>query len=260
MNRDKSSQLVKEISLGLMTTFTDIVLYSLYLLSFSIGKTASSRDIYKSFREADEVFSKYNTRSLINALVKLKSRKKYINFNLTTKTPIAITNSGRKRLTEIIPAYKIERPWDGKLYLISYDIPEKKRGLRDYFRSQLRLIGAGLLQDSLWLSPYNPSETLRSYIKQFSLEEWVIIAPLDKEIIHSKQNLDMLLEKVYKLSEINKLYCQFIDNVEEKRRISSAFTYFSILKKDPQLPFELEPKDFRAKEANMKFEKGVLKQ
>lgn len=53
--------------------------------------------------------------------------------------------------------YSIQRParWDGKWRVLIFDIPEKKRGLRDKVRNTLRAIGFKRLQYSVWVYPFD---------------------------------------------------------------------------------------------------------
>ena len=50
-----------------------------------------------------------------------------------------------------------EKPkrWDGKWRVLIFDIPERKRNIRDYIRSTLVTLGFYHLQDSVWVCPYD---------------------------------------------------------------------------------------------------------
>ena len=56
--------------------------------------------------------------------------------------------------------FKMSKPkrWDGKWRVLIFDIPEKKRNLRDRVRETLSAIGFVRLQDSVWLYPYECEE------------------------------------------------------------------------------------------------------
>ncbi len=66
-----------------------------------------------------------------------------------------ITEEGQKRLSSILPQYDDKRVWDKRVYLITYDLPIKKNKERNYLRFFLRRIGCGMLQKSVWITPYN---------------------------------------------------------------------------------------------------------
>ena len=51
------------------------------------------------------------------------------------------------------PEERWNRGWDGKWRMVVFDLPEKKRGLRNKLRKQLRAARFGGLQGSVWISP-----------------------------------------------------------------------------------------------------------
>lgn len=58
--------------------------------------------------------------------------------------------------------FRLERPkkWDKKWRVIIFDIPEKKRRIRDQVRSLFKSAGFYLLQDSVWVYPYDCEDVL----------------------------------------------------------------------------------------------------
>lgn len=58
--------------------------------------------------------------------------------------------------------FKLERPnkWDRKWRVIIFDIPEKKRKIRDQVRTLFKSAGFYLLQDSVWVYPYDCEDVL----------------------------------------------------------------------------------------------------
>lgn len=50
---------------------------------------------------------------------------------------------------------KKPRRWDGKWRLVIFDIPEKRRGVRDRIRTLVARLGFLRLQDSVWVYPYD---------------------------------------------------------------------------------------------------------
>ena len=70
----------------------------------------------------------------------------------TTNTSAPI-ESDLKALGGCDPEERWNRGWDGKWRIIVFDLPEKKRGLRNDLRKQLRSARFGGLQRSVWISP-----------------------------------------------------------------------------------------------------------
>ncbi len=67
---------------------------------------------------------------------------------------------------------KKRRP-DGKWQMVIFDIPEKKRVLRDIFRENLQILGYKILQQSVWVCPYEISKETEGIIRQYSLDPYV---------------------------------------------------------------------------------------
>jgi len=98
------------------------------------------------------------------------SRRRLVEHGLLSYTKdgfITLTKKGTQKLHELEKHdYKIPRPkrWDKKWRVLIFDIPEKKRFLRDKIRLTLSSIGFKRLQDSVWVYPYD-CEDLITLIK-----------------------------------------------------------------------------------------------
>lgn len=94
---------------------------------------------------------------------------------------IEVRGEGRKREVHLTPrgervvdrlyagAYAIPLParWDGKWRLVMFDVPEKRKKVRDTLRMLLRTAGFIHFQDSAWIQPYPCDELvtlLRSHL------------------------------------------------------------------------------------------------
>lgn len=119
------------------------------------------------------------------------SRKNTIRFNqriqqaltrLEHRGLIRITREGKKRDIHLTKqgegtvdalyagAYVIPMPvrWDGKWRLVMFDVPEKRKKVRDTLRMLLRNAGFIHFQDSAWVQPYPCDELvtlLRSHLQ-----------------------------------------------------------------------------------------------
>jgi len=162
-------------------------------------------------------------------------------------------------LKGLFPEFSKIPSWDGNWYLVNFDIPERLRQKRDIFRENLILLGFGKLQNSVWISPYNFLGDVEKIIKELNLSPYIILAISDKVgRIESK----ILAEKIWKVSEIQKDYREFISQFGEKENPSPLevfFKYHSILRKDPRLPKELLPEDWAGEEAYRLYSKITKK-
>lgn len=71
------------------------------------------------------------------------------------------------------------RDWDGNWTLVSFDIPEKRRAVRDLLRSRLKEWGFVPWQKSLWASKKNCTIPLRKFIKHLGVNSWVRVLESD---------------------------------------------------------------------------------
>lgn len=209
----------------------------------------TSIDVTRRFEDVQKLIGEdLNYRTIKNAILKLAAA------GLITKNPtrnsleIAITKLGLTRLKPVIPSYNEKRPWDDHLYLVSYDMPAKPKRKRDLLREYLRRIGAVLLQESLWLTPYNPRDIVTDFIREQEIKGSIIISKLGTDGAIGEEKLCDLIRRVYRLDKLNERYGEFIETYGSHKKITSLFgistSYLALLKDDPQLPFALLPDDF----------------
>ncbi|MDZ4229059.1 MAG: PaaX family transcriptional regulator C-terminal domain-containing protein, partial [Patescibacteria group bacterium] len=129
--------------------------------------------------------------------------------------------------------------------LMSYDIPEARKVERNRLRRLLKTLGCGLLQESVWLTPYNPKKILEEFVGENDLAGLVLVSDLGKDGSIGEEDNRGLVARVYQLDRLNRLYWEFIDRWKDKKpNLEMLSHFFSILKDDPQLPFELLPDDW----------------
>ena len=85
-------------------------------------------DANRVVEEVHGMLDEVNYKTIKKALYNLSSRGFVDYIHSDDHTALAITNLGKKRIEEILPTYKTDRPWDGHIYLVSYDIPTKACG------------------------------------------------------------------------------------------------------------------------------------
>lgn len=76
---------------------------------------------------------------------------------------VALTKKGQKRLAEIeLADYQLPRPerWDKKWRIVSFDIKEKKKEIRESLRTALETVGFVLLHKSVWVYPHDCEDFL----------------------------------------------------------------------------------------------------
>lgn len=228
------------VTKGIATSLAD---YLLIQLSFWLEMMASPRDVYKLSDQLLEDFPVRKTRA--RRTVGYLKQRGMIVYSRGGSDP-RITIAGKKRLRRLLPSYDPVRHWDQKLYLIVYDIPEKKRVVREILRDYLKKVGCGMLQNSVWITPYDPREVLKKFVLERGLVGQVLIGDLSRGNRIGGESWEELLARVYNLSALNTRYKEFLTEYSKRKDPLSwmAIDFLAILKDDPQLPFILLPQDW----------------
>jgi len=254
MRKKDIGKKVLQISGGVIGTVFDLFLYQTFL-AFTLAGKRSPYQIDTGFDQAGQLLGEINHATIANSLYTLV-RKGLIKPRKHGSLTYAITEEGKKRISETIPTYKTTRPWNGYLYLVSYDIPRKSNTKRNILRTYLKKIGCGKLQDSLWMSPYNPEGIIEEFVDTYAIPGTILVSKLGKDGAIGQENRKTLIAKVYDYKTLSKRYDDFIQEYSRQKHplpLDVSLAYFAILKDDPQLPFPLEPDDFPARNASALF-------
>ena len=122
-------------------------------------------------RQDYEAWKRFNIPYLRRTLSRLEKQKLIEIDEKDGMQIVKITDSGKRKILKFaIEELAVEKPkiWDGKWYLISYDIPGKLRRLRAIFREYLKAWGFYPLHESVYLHAYpcgKQLEFLREYLR-----------------------------------------------------------------------------------------------
>lgn len=97
---------------------------------------------------------------IVSTLASRLSKKGLLKFN---GKYYELTKEGEKKLRQLeLSDYRIKRPkvWDKKWRVIIFDIPEKKRGVREQVRNLFIKARFRRLQDSVWVYPYDREDII----------------------------------------------------------------------------------------------------
>ena len=156
-----------------------------------------------------------------------------------------LTEKGFQELALYFPYVRfLKEKWDGKLRILSYEIPEKKRELRDRLRRQVEGWGLGPWHRSFWLTPHPIIDNLRELT--FGKEEEKYIQAFEAD--HVFGDREILIEKVWGKSQLDRKYRELFkkwhlilsqseDKAEKLKKVTAE--YIVLLRQDPGLPVEL---------------------
>lgn len=177
-----------------------------------------------------------------------------------------ITHKGFHELCLEFPFFRyLYDKWDGKWRILSYEIPEKKRELRDKLRREVSGWGLGPWHRSFWLTPHPIIENLRELISEKEEEQYVQAF----ESAHVFGDRENLIEKVWQKTVLDQKYRDLFkrwhnilssdgDKIEKFKRVIGEYT--AILRDDPGLPAELVGEKWIGFEAFQLFKeiRGIL--
>lgn len=209
------------------------------------------------------------------ALSRMSKQKWLVSRKIGNRSYYSMSEYGKEHLDEAAERiYKIEPgPWNKRWCIVSYNIPEKRRGLRDRFRKELNYLGFGLLTNSTWISPNDLTSRVNQVTESLEISSFVEI--FSAKHVSGRQPKE-LVQKCWNLDEINQAYKEFMDiyqpryekiekKVKQGKKIEESFCfvektklvhqYRKFLFIDPDLPKELLPEVWLGHEADDLFRK-----
>ena len=74
---------------------------------------------------------------------------------------LRITEKGSKALAfeqSVLSLNRSNRKWDGRWRIVTFDVPERRRGVRGRLRAMMKSVGFIRMQESVWVYPYDCEE------------------------------------------------------------------------------------------------------
>lgn len=144
------------------------------------------RAVYPEFYEIKRIFEKKRRRKDFSKLISYLKRKGWIKVKeIKERKVLLLMPLGREKVLKIRKRFSIhlskKKRKDGKLLMAAFDIPEKKKGIRNYFRGKLIELGFQQFQKSIWISPYDTLKELKEIIENLQIDEFVKIFLIEEK-------------------------------------------------------------------------------
>src|SRR3989344_1641787 len=139
------------ISKIILCTIAGVGLLSVALLA------PNAVQVMKMF-ESGEKRKKLHKSRIKTALNRLISEGAIRKVEKNNKLYFELTPKGQKKLGDLYRyqlVMKKPKKWDGKWRIVSFDIYEKRRDVRDKLRRTLKSVGFLQLHQSMWIYPYD---------------------------------------------------------------------------------------------------------
>lgn len=198
--------------------------------------------------------SDYKASNFANAMSRLLRTDQIERIVKNGEPYLRLSSQGKKTMIRDFSIFKFaQKPWDHFWRIVFYDIPEEQRKIRVGLQRKLVELGFGKLQESAYVSAFDLAEDIREYVLVHNLGDWVFVS-VSKRLFAGNEKA--LAEKVWRLTELNQRYKDWLESLEEKNEkegLSIAYTSFlEIIKDDPCLPKELLPTDWLGEKARRK--------
>lgn len=127
---------------------------------------ASYSQFYKSL-----VFDDYQSPSLVKTLNQMVEKEEVRQIG----AGLMLGDKGEELIEELWPLLKFKgQKWDRKWRLVIFDLPEKRRHLRDRLRLLLLQIGFGKWQRSIYVTPFDVMSRVNAFLAEEGLEKMVV--------------------------------------------------------------------------------------
>lgn len=170
----------------------------LLLGGLALGLSASPRRSFRILKYIGKEWNALNREALHRSIRALYSSHLVgIRYEANGLCTLFLSEAGRRRaLTYTIDDMKIKKPrsWDRKWRIITFDIPERKRQMRDTLRVRLRQLGLLEFQKSVFVHPYPCDDEIDFLVELYHARPFVrtIIAESIDNGLHYKHKFGLL--------------------------------------------------------------------
>lgn len=165
---------------------------------------------------------------------------------------LRLTSKANNKLKRDFSIFRMQkRSWDGNWRIVIFDINEESKLLRRALREKLKQLGFGMLQKSVYISPYDFEKDIYEFLETQKLLGKAYIITAKHKLMGDAQEL---ARKVWNIDELeeeyDKLYYKIIhiNEVKNKKKVVGTIKnkYLELIQRDPCLPYDLLPEDWLA--------------
>jgi phenylacetic acid degradation operon negative regulatory protein len=165
-----------------------------------------------------------------------------------------LTPGGRELIEEGIGRIygRHRAAWDGRWLLVSYSLPEPRRGQRDRLRQQLSFLGLGSLGNGLFVSPHDLRRPVRELIRRSGVEREVT---MHHGTLEWPADPAQVVARAWDLERLGARYAEFVERTRRdmagagalddreafRRRFLLTHEFRRFPFSDPDLPDALLP-------------------
>lgn len=236
LTRAECEEVLRDIGGGCIERTLDVVLLMLCVASVLGTRHVGPAGMAAAQRRIDALFESYNGATVRSWWHRMRA-KGWIGQDLH------VTREGRQRIEGCLPSLGWHRKWNGRWYIVSFDVPERGRMFRNQLRETLKRLRFGRLHASTWISATNVLGDVRSALHIADGDRRIIFAITER--LGTRDARD-LAATIWPLDDLNARYDALRASVSSPRTIvdTAKFVgvFLRILSDDPQLPHALLPR------------------
>lgn len=153
-----------------------------------------------------------------------------------------------------------ESVWDSRWYIVTYQIPDERRELRERLRTRFTKLGFGRLNNSLWLAPFDQESAVIGIAEEFDVSDLIVTLRGD----FSNLSPSEIAARAWRLPDIAGRYQELINTFTEIENAipsqpsdeqafaaiwESCLHFVMTAHDDPRLPAQLLPQDWPGQKA-----------
>lgn len=245
MDKRAIKQKLFQLTEGVFRSIADVILLELWLMG-DLLMHPTDISMRSMLHKISENLDHLDHKSIYNSIRNAKRKKLVIGKGI-------LTRAGKNRIETLLPGFYPSSLWNGQWEVVIFDIPEKERRKRDILRVYLKSENFGKLQESVWISPSRHSEELANLTKELRIRPYVLVAYTPKI---GEEQVKNLADRIWGITEINQQYQRYLAEYRQSGDKFGAITQFlSTYNRDPKLPKQLLPSDWKGEEAFRLYQK-----
>lgn len=203
--------------------------------------------------------SSYRRKSLYTMTYNLRLDKSIVALSWGS---FQLTTQGKELAIEAFPRLKfLHWSWDGSWRIVGFDVEEEQRSVRNTLRKILYRCGFGMLQESLYISPFPIEDTVEKFLSSnrgLLMNAYVFVSST-----FFLEDRAKFIERAFRIERVNNDYRRILEKLEgeipEEKRDQILREFLDVSLRDPFLPKELLPPYFvREKLWAALQQKGIL--
>jgi len=159
-------------------------------------------------------FKKHNFTRLVKRSLKTGEIERIVN---NGEIYLRLTAVGKEKTIRDFSMFSLQKQkWDKKWRLVIFDIAEVTRQVRDLLRLKLKKLGFGMLQESVWITPYDFILDLREFLEEKGLDDYVYVMEVFHLLAGDQQEL---ARRVWKLEDLNESYQKLNEEIQNLKQM-----------------------------------------